>query len=93
MAADNLEPIVIRDDGEVIGVASSDRAVWGTYLHGIFEADDFRRWFIDRLRIRRGIPALGKVSAVYDLQAAFDRLAAAVRQSLNMDEIYRLLRL
>ncbi len=93
VAADNLEPIVIRDDGEVIGVASSDRAVWGTYLHGIFEADDFRRWFIDRLRIRRGIPALGKVAAVYDLQAAFDRLAAAVRQSLNMDEIYRLLRL
>ena len=90
---DHLEPIVIRDDGEVIGMASPGRAVWGTYLHGIFEADEFRRWFIDRLRTRRGLPALGKVVAVYDLQASFDRLAAAVRQSLNMEEIYRLLRL
>ncbi len=90
---EHLEPSVIRDDGEVIGMASAKRAIWGTYLHGLFEADDFRRWFIDRLRTRRGITALGKVVAVYDLQESFDRLAATVRQSLNMEEIYRLLRL
>jgi len=31
------------------------------------------------------------VLAVYDLQEAFDRLAGVVRQSLKMDQIYRLL--
>jgi len=57
---ENLTPCVQRDDQEVIGYGSADRLVWGTYLHGIFDADDFRRWFIDRLRIRRGLAACGQ---------------------------------
>jgi cobyric acid synthase CobQ len=89
--ASQLQPVILRADGTVIGAGQD--GVWGTYLHGIFDADEFRRWFIDRLRVRRGWPALGKVQAVYDLQAAFDRLAAVVRQNLRMEEIYRLLKL
>jgi cobyric acid synthase CobQ len=90
-AADHLEKAFVRDDGEVIGVAGSDRAVWGTYLHGVFEADEFRRWFLDRLRVRRGLAPMGKVVAVYDLQSAFDELAETVRQNLDVKRIYRLL--
>jgi cobyric acid synthase len=86
-----LQPLVVADDDSVIGVTASGQPVWGTYLHGIFDADEFRRWFIDRLRVRRNLPAVGRVLAVYDLQEAFDRLARVVRQSLKMDEIYRLL--
>jgi cobyric acid synthase len=89
--AGQLQPIFVADDGSTLGVSSAQLPVWGTYLHGIFDADEFRRWFIDRLRVRRHWPAVGKVVAVYDLQAAFDRLADVVRRSLNMDEIYRLL--
>ena len=43
--------------------ASADGRVWGTYLHGVFDADPFRRWFIDRLRVRRGLAPLGRVIA------------------------------
>ncbi len=86
-----LQALFLAEDGSVLGVAAPDQKVWGTYLHGIFDADEFRRWFIDRLRTRRYWPAVGKVVAVYDLQEAFDRLAGVVRQSLKMDEIYRLL--
>jgi len=89
--AGQLQPLFVAEDGSILGVSSADRPVWGTYLHGVFDADDFRRWFIDRLRLRRQWPAVGKVVAVYDLQAAFDRLAGVVRQSVNMNEIYRLL--
>ncbi len=89
--AGQLEPLFTADDGSLLGVAAANRPVWGTYLHGVFDADEFRRWFLDRLRVRRHLPALGGVQAVYDLQQAFDRLAAVVRQSLDMDEIYRLL--
>jgi cobyric acid synthase CobQ/L-threonine-O-3-phosphate decarboxylase len=85
------EAAVIRDDGTVIGVGRE--LVWGSYLHGIFDADPFRRWFIDRLRIRRGLPAVGRVVASYDLQESLDRLAASVRTSLDMKRIYRLLNL
>jgi cobyric acid synthase len=81
----------VRDDGEIIGAGLPGGLVWGTYLHGIFDSDAFRRWFIDRLRVRRGWPALGKVCATYDLEPAFERLATVVRKSLRMDEIYRLM--
>ena len=43
--------------------AGRGQRVWGTYLHGVFDADGFRRWFIDRLRVRRGLPPLGRSSA------------------------------
>ena len=67
--------------------------VWGSYLHGIFDADLFRRWFIDRLRTRRGLAPVGRVLAVYDLQNAFDRLAAVVREQIDLKQVYRLLKL
>ncbi|MDD5304850.1 MAG: cobyric acid synthase, partial [Elusimicrobia bacterium] len=88
---ESLTPMVVREDGEVIGVGRG--LVWGSYLHGIFDADPFRRWFVDRLRERRGLAALGLVVARYDLQEAFDRLAAVVRERLDMGQIYRLLNL
>ena len=84
-------PLVLRQDGQVIGAEAPERRVWGTYLHGIFDADEFRRWFIDRLRVRRNLPAFGKVCAVYDLEPAYERLAEVVRRSLKMDEIYKLM--
>ena len=86
-----LSPIIRRGDGEVIGLESPDRRIWGTYLHGLFDADAFRRWFIDRLRERRGLPAKGRLMARYDLEPALDRLAEIVRKSLNMKALYRLL--
>ncbi|MBI2191552.1 MAG: cobyric acid synthase [Planctomycetes bacterium] len=84
-----LLPLVRREDGEVIGGKSGDGRVWGSYLHGIFDADAFRRWFVDRLRERRGLKALGEVRAPYDLEPAFERLASAVRAGLELEEIYR----
>ena len=54
------EPLLTRTDGQVVGVAGRGRRVWGTYLHGVFDADAFRRWFVDRLRVRRGLPPRGR---------------------------------
>ena len=80
-----------RPDGQAVGSASGDGRVWGTYLHGVFDADPFRRWFIDRLRVGRGLAPLGRVMAPYDIEPALDRLAAVVRKSLDMEAIYRLM--
>lgn len=73
------------------GCQTETGLLWGSYLHGIFDADGFRRWFIDRLRRRRGLAPLGRIAAVYDLEPALDRLADVVRRSLKMDEIYRIM--
>ncbi len=37
------------------------------------------------------VSPLGRIAAVYDLEPAFDRLAAVVRKSLKMDEIYKMM--
>ncbi len=79
------------DDGSVSGFARVGLLVWGTYMHGIFDADPFRRAFVDRLRVRRGLAPLGRVVAPYSLEPALDRLADAVRHALDMDAVYRLL--
>jgi adenosylcobyric acid synthase len=86
-----LIPLLDHADGASVGVRSADGRLWGTYIHGIFDSDEFRRWFLDRLRVRKGLPAVGKVCAMYNLEPAFDRLAEAVRASLRMEKIYGLL--
>ena len=84
---EGLRPAVRRADGEVLGHARADGMVWGSYLHGLFDADAFRRWFVDGLRVRAGHPPLGRPATTYDLEPALDRLAATVRASLDMDLI------
>jgi len=65
-------------------------AIWGTYLHGLFETDGFRRGYLNLLRRRRGLPPVDYgVSFARLKEECFDRLAAAVREHLNLREIYR----
>ncbi len=87
--APTVQRVFQNGDAEVLGAAAADHGVWGTYLHGIFDADAFRRWFIDRLRERRGLEPVGGIRATYDIEPALDRLADIVRQSLDVNEIYR----
>ena len=86
-----IEAVMVRKDGAKIGWGRDDAMVWGTYLHGVFDADGLRRSFLDRLRLRKGLAPLGSVQVTYDLEAALDRLALVVRKSLDMERIYRLL--
>jgi cobyric acid synthase CobQ len=87
----DIHEVMSRADGIVIGWGRKDGMVWGTYLHGLFDADAFRRSFLDRLRLRKGLAPLRSIQAVYDLEAALDRLAGVVRENLDMEKVYRLL--
>ena len=77
------------NDHSSCGTSSLNHKAWGAYLHGIFDSDQFRRWFIDNLRIEKGLQPVGKVVAPYDLEASFDRLAEVVRDAIDVDEIYK----
>ncbi len=72
------------------GMRSEDGRVWGTYLHGIFDAPEFRRWWLNRLRERRGLQPL-RLSHEALPETVYDRLAEVVRTHLNMKAIYKLL--
>ena len=89
----NERPIFEYDDNSSCGTASHTDNIWGCYLHGLFDADDFRRKFINTLRLRKGLKPFAGISACYDLEPAFDRLADTVRAGLDMDRVYSLLKL
>ncbi|TFG65301.1 MAG: cobyric acid synthase [Spirochaetales bacterium] len=80
-------PVVTGPRGEILGTGNHEKTVWGTYLHGIFDNDDFRRWFLDRLRIENGMRAVGTVTA-YNIEPELERLADIVRRSVDLDAIY-----
>ena len=87
----DLPPTLAFSDGTGCGASNASGQIWGSYLHGIFDSDPFRRWFINRLRQRHGLAPLSGTPAPYDLEPAFDRLAATVRESVDMSRIYQLL--
>lgn len=68
------------------GAASADGLVLGSYLHGLFDAPDFRRWFLNRLRAARGWEPL-PVSHRPSLDEQIDRLADFVGKHLDMGAI------
>ena len=76
--------------GNLLGLSDEAGDVWGTYLHGIFDSDPFRRWWIDRLREKKGWAPLKEVQAPYDIEKSLSRLASSVRKELDLDLIYRL---
>lgn len=76
------------------GAISPDGSVAGTYIHGIFDSDDFTRSLLNALRERKGLAPL--VGEAFQYQAfrnqQFDLLAAAMRQNIDIDAVYRLMR-
>ncbi|HRZ87566.1 MAG TPA: cobyric acid synthase [bacterium] len=72
------------------GAASSDGRCWGTYIHGLFDADGFRRRFLNAVRERKGWRPLAS-GARYDVNAEFDKLARLVRDSIDMKRVYEMM--
>jgi len=65
--------------------------VWGTYLHGVFDEDAFRRAFLDDLRQAKGLAPLLTPQTRFGLEPALERLASALRQHLDMKRVYQAL--
>lgn len=84
--------VVIHDEqGRPVGWGDPAREIWGSYLHGVFDADAFRALFLDGLRRTKGLPSLAAPRPVYDIEPALDKLAEAVRASIDLPCILKLL--
>jgi adenosylcobyric acid synthase len=73
-------------DDPNLGVVDPTMAVWGTYLHGIFDNGPWRRSWLNRLRQQRGLRALPTGIANYREQREqlLDQLAESVEPHLNL---------
>ena len=83
--------LIVREDGVQVGFSGTDGMVWGTYLHGIFDSDLFRRWYLNRLRLRKGLETVVGTTAKYDLDSSLDQLADIARRSLDLKKIYEVM--
>ncbi len=83
----------LSDPGELFD-GSINNNCWGTYLHGIFENDQFRRAIINTARRKKGLVPLDITVSYSEVKdRAIDNLACVVRENTDMDFIKRLLRI
>jgi adenosylcobyric acid synthase len=89
---------ILRRDGQAVdfddGLAQPGMSVWGTYIHGVFDNDPFRRRFLHDVRERIG-KGVVSVSASFSYtkwkEEQYDLLAAHVRRHSQVERIYRLI--
>lgn len=68
------------------GAVSESGRVFGTYVHGFFDNDDFRHGFIQAARAAVDLaPAAAYMNSSAERNARMDRLACHLRKSLNMN--------
>jgi adenosylcobyric acid synthase len=72
------------------GVMARDRRCWGTYIHGVFDSDAFRRHFINGARRRKGWKKLPIISN-YDVDKEIDKLAHLIRRNVDLISVYKIL--
>lgn len=76
------------------GAKSRNGRIWGTYVHGILHNDDFRRAWLNDIRLSKGWePLSASLRYQEKREAAFDRLAEHVRNHLDIPRIYEMIQL
>lgn len=71
------------------GCSAEERAVAGTYMHGFFDNGPVISSFLDTLAERAGVEPVSCLGT--DFNSRIDRLADALRDSLDMERIERLI--
>lgn len=89
LITERLEDEVYIPDGAV----SDNGRVFGTYIHGIFDNMVFTRAFLNNIRKNKGWDPLEIETKSYReiKDREYDRLAEIVRESVDMDSIYKII--
>ncbi|HTZ17035.1 MAG TPA: cobyric acid synthase [Dissulfurispiraceae bacterium] len=81
-------------DGSISFDGSMKGNCWGTYIHGIFDNDSFRRGLINDLRTRKGLPSIESGVVCSEIRDdAINNLASVVRENIDMNFVRGLLKI
>ena len=86
---------VLGDTCEHVGgVKNISGTVYGTYIHGIFDNVEVTASIINSLRIKKGLTSFDKSNMSYKeyKETQYNLLADIIRQNINMDLIYKIVR-
>ncbi|MGG7186710.1 glutamine amidotransferase-related protein, partial [Clostridium butyricum] len=87
-------PFIKDTDGVVIGVCNEERTIAGTYLHGIFDSEDFINSFVTGLKTSNDISISEEklIERVNEYkEKEYDRLAKIFEENIDMDKINKIL--
>ena len=86
--------LYLNGRSEPDGITNAEGNIIGSYLHGIFDTGSFWRAIVNHVRREKGLDEnnaeLMTIAQFRDRE--FDRLAAIVRQNLDMDAVYAIIR-
>jgi adenosylcobyric acid synthase len=86
---------IIERKGKIVrdtdGVVAMNGRIYGTYIHGIFDADTFRREFLNRIRLKKGWDVLSNKTS-FNPDRELDKLASLVRKNTDMKYLYKILK-
>lgn len=78
------------DNSELISDGSIKGNVWGTYMHGIFDNDDFRTALLNSIRKKKGLsPCEEGINYMEKKEKAIDRWAGIMKKSLDIPFLLR----
>ena len=85
-------PMIELEDGRTDAYVSPDGRIWGSYLHGIFDNEDFVLALTNDLMKEKGIdPKNNRLSIAEYKEIQYNKLADMIRANLDMDRIYTIL--
>ncbi|WP_069649959.1 cobyric acid synthase [Caloranaerobacter ferrireducens] len=86
------KPFIKLDEGRYDGAISADGKVFGTYLHGIFENDNFREKLVNWLKQKKGIEVSNCNMSYKEIkEKEYAKLAEIVRKHVDLDGIKKIM--
>lgn len=83
-------PMITLEDGRTDAYMTKDGRVWGSYLHGIFDNEDLVFALVQDIMKEKGInPAENHLSIAEYKEIQYNKLADLIRNSLDMDAVYK----
>ncbi len=93
--AASLFKIIKRSNKECLikdGAYATDLDVWGTYIHGIFDNDTFRKNFINYLLNKKGKEAKQDYLNFQEKrEKALDKLAKTFQENIQMETVFKIM--
>jgi len=83
-----LIPLFQDSKQKILGYKHLSLNIWGTYLHGLFDNDGFRHFWLNRLRKAKGLGPLNNRPS-FDLNWKLDKLADLVEKNMDLDYILK----
>lgn len=87
------EVIASSNEGEPLAWKSSSQSqtnYWGTWCHGLFDNDVFRRAWINKLREQKGLPISDKMQT-FSLEKELDRWADHVEEHVDIEALWKII--